>query len=339
MNAEMPDSHTVRSAIELAVRAPSVHNTQPWRWLIGARSVHLMADWTRQVPVTDPDGRDLLLSCGAVLHHLRVAFAALGWATTVHRLPNPADPEHLAAIEFHPRAPSDDDVATASAIVRRRTDRRRFSSWPVPTEHLDRLVAVAGVEGALVVPVLDTMDRGRLVTAIAEAAAQQERLPEYASELAAWSGHNRATDEGVLSASALPGFQEHDGTRMRAFATGTLAPSSSGEGEPDGGELVVIATSSDDTVARVRAGEAVSAALLAATDLGLATCPLSQPLEVKATRALIRDRILGGTAEPQLVLRVGWAPVSAGPLPLSPRRIPEHIATYLPGVAPHPHRS
>lgn len=94
-----PDAGTMRAAIAMAIRAPSVHNTQPWRWEIGERTVHLYADWSRRVPATDPDGRDLLISCGAALHHLRVALGAEGWATTVHRVPNPARPDHLASVE------------------------------------------------------------------------------------------------------------------------------------------------------------------------------------------------------------------------------------------------
>jgi nitroreductase len=82
--------------ITLALRAPSIHNSQPWRWVLGDNSVHLFVDPDRQLAITDPDSRDLLVSCGAALHHLRVAFAAVGWATTVHRLPNPAQPDHLA---------------------------------------------------------------------------------------------------------------------------------------------------------------------------------------------------------------------------------------------------
>src|SRR6266540_575997 len=150
-----PDHETLRGAIALATRAPSVHNTQPWRWLLGDSTVHLMADWTRQLPATDPDGRDLLISCGTALHHLRVALAALGWAGEVHLLPNQGDPTHLAAVEPHPHVPSKEDIALAAAIPVRRTDRRRFSSWPVPPGHLELMIHRAGRAGALLVPVTD----------------------------------------------------------------------------------------------------------------------------------------------------------------------------------------
>ena len=92
MNTRFPDAGTIRTVLALASRAPSVHNTQPWRWLVGAESLHLYSDTNRQLPNTDPDGRDLILSCGAALNHCVVALAAVGWRAKVNRLPNPADP-------------------------------------------------------------------------------------------------------------------------------------------------------------------------------------------------------------------------------------------------------
>lgn len=83
--------------------------------------------------------------------------------------------------------------------------------------------------------------------------------------------------------------------------------------------LAVIGTASDDTLSQLRAGEALSAVLLHATLLGLATCPLSQVLEVDDTRRVLRDDVLDGAISPQLVLRVGF-PTAAGPLPATPRR-------------------
>jgi hypothetical protein len=139
MRHALPDDQTVRSVIALALRAPSIHNSQPWRWVIADNSVHLFADPDRHLPISDSDSRDLLVSCGAALHHARVAFAAVGWATTVHRLPNPAQPDHLAAVECLPRAATAADITLAAAISHRRTDRRRFSSWTVPPPLVDTL--------------------------------------------------------------------------------------------------------------------------------------------------------------------------------------------------------
>jgi nitroreductase len=81
----------------------------------------------------------------------------------------------------------------------------------------------------------------------------------------------------------------------------------------------VLGSASDDRLSQLRAGEAMSAVLLQATQLGLATCPLSQPLEVFSARRVLQDQVLGGTLIPQLVLRIGFAP-DAPPLPATPRR-------------------
>ncbi len=151
MDVGLPDDETVRAAIALAVRAPSVHNSQPWRWSIGDQTVHLYAD---------PGRRDHILSCGIVLHHFRVAIAALGWQARVHRFPNPADPDLIASIELQPHHPSEQDIALAAAIPRRRTDRRHFSSWPVPIGHIALMASRVAKEGvalyrAEAVPSLD----------------------------------------------------------------------------------------------------------------------------------------------------------------------------------------
>ena len=330
---DRPDPATVRAAVALAGRAPSIHNSQPWRWRADRRSVHLFADRERHLSATDPDGRDLLVSCGAALHHLRVGFAALGWATMVRRLPDPADPDHLAAVTFFPRQASPDDIALSAAVPHRRTDRRRFSSWPVPADLVGVLVDRAAEHGALLVAAVDAGDRFRITQAINAASWQQGMNPAYATELAAWAGRGRGARDGVPAANIPSAPASHGDTEMRAFPDGELRVSSPGW-EDDAGELLLLATSSDDRGSRLRAGEALSAVLLTATDLRLATCPLSQPLEVTATRDVLREQVLDDVAFPQLVVRVGWAPVSGEPLPATPRRDVADFYSPLEGGRP-----
>lgn len=317
MDHGLPDDYTVETAVALAVRAPSVHNSQPWQWRVGDRTIHLYADRSRQLPGTDPDGRDLMLGCGAALHHLRVGFAALGWRAEVHRFPNPAEPDHLAAVELHRHEPTHDDITLAAAIPRRRTDRRRHSSWTVPSGHIEALARHAADEGAILRPAMDAA-RYHLARAIKEAAELHAADPVYRTELAAWSGRRVAPD-GVPSANAPAQDDTPGALPARAFADPRLSETEGTTGEDAETVLLVLSTASDDPMSQLRAGEASSAVLLTATSLGLATSPLTEPLELPGTRDKVRDLVTGGTF-PQMVLRTGWAPINADPLPATPRR-------------------
>jgi nitroreductase len=319
MDRGQPDENTVRAALALACRAPSVHNSQPWRWELGARSLHLYADHTRNLPATDPLGADLVVSCGAALHHLRVGLAALGWKAIVHRLPNPGTPDHLAAVEFEAREPKQAHVALAAAIPRRRTDRRAFSSWSVPDGIIDQLVRAARAEGVEAHEVAGRA-RSELLAAIVSAADAQESDPLYRAEIREWTGVYPGASAGVPAANIPAGSRQYGDLRLREFAPGELRQAANTLLGQGAGALLVLSTSSDDSLSRLRAGEATSAVLLEATSAGLASCPLSQPLEVVETRELVRDQVLGGSTCPQLVIRVGWAAFNADPLPATPRR-------------------
>jgi hypothetical protein len=311
------DRATLRAAIALANRAPSVHNSQPWNWRIGDSSVHLFADLERALPATDPEGRDLRISCGAALHHLRVALQAAGLEARVHRLPDPASPEHLAAVELVSRRPSPDDLALAAAIERRRTDRRVFSTWPVPMELLGELAGAAAAEEGILELILDSTQLWTVTRLVEQAAVDQALTPGHTQETAAWTGRSRTAAEGV-PVTAVPA--EPAGTvPVRHFRGGALRQSELGKEETDGTVLAILATRRDDALDQLRSGEALSAVLLAATRIGLATDPISQPLEVAATRQELRRTCLQA-GEPQILLRLGWAPVSAEPLLATGRR-------------------
>ena len=310
------DQDTLVRTIGLACRAPSVHNSQPWRWQLSARTVRLYADPRRRLPVTDQDGRDLLLSCGAALHHLRVALADFGVPAQVRRMPDREEPDLLAVVELEQDTMVELGLGSTEPIEVRRTDRRRFGSWPVPQQFLDELVERAAGQGAVLRVVTDRPTQRKLVAAIAAAAQAQDATPGYAEETAAWSGRAN-TPDGVPAASIPRPDQEAAAVPMRGFSPGTLEQPADTE---DGAVLLVLGTSSDDGLSQLRAGEAMSATLLRATELELATCPLSQPLEIADTRDVLRDGVLHGTLSPPLIVRVGWPPAGLPAVPPTPRR-------------------
>jgi nitroreductase len=313
------DQQGLRVAIETAAQAPSVHNSQPWRFRLAGRRVDLYADRSRWLPTTDADGRDLLLSCGAALHHFRLALAAAGVLATVHRLPSAEEPDHLATVELDGDGAQDASGAELlSAVHNRHTDRRPFTHWPVPEAFVRQLSERASEQGGVLRVVSDPGTIDVLLKAIQAAASAQEDLPGYQDELAKWSG--REGDDGIPASNLL---RTGAGVAAaRQFSEGDIETT---EGDqPESSVLMVLGTASDDRLSQLRAGEALSAVLLHATHLGLATCPLSQPLEIGATREVLQDNVLGGTLSPQIVLRLGWAPADSG-VPSTPRRPVDEI--------------
>jgi len=311
------DAGTARTVLSLANRAPSVHNSQPWRWRVGSSTIDLLADFSRSLPTMDPDGRDLVLSCGAALHHLQVGLRAVGRSGTVHRLPDPSRPEHLATVEVRAASPTGDDLALARAADTRRSDRRVFSPRPVPADLRAALATAAAAAGGDL-RVLAGAEQWEVVRLIERAAVEQALTPGLREEVASWTGRARGATDGVPAAS-VPGDVAAE-IPVRYFAGRELAQSPLGALEADGSLLALLSTAADEPLDRLRAGEALSAVLLRAELAGLATCPLTQPLEVAGTRARLAADLLPDGASPQVFVRLGWAPPGAGTLPRTGRR-------------------
>ena len=323
MNGYFPDRETVRTVMSLATRAPSVHNSQPWRWRVGPRILDLYADLDKHLPATDPDARDLLLSCGATLHHAVVALAALGWQTRVHRYPDPTDAQHLAAIEVYRHGPSELDIVLAAAIPRRRTDRRHYTPWLVPAAD----IAVMGARAARAGVMLRQIESlPKLQRIVAQAVWQHATDADYLTELTTWSG--RYASLAGVPARNTPQSDPTALVPARLFAGPTLAQSPGVTAHDDAAVVLALGTKEDDAMARLRAGEATSLVLLTATALGLASCPVTEPLEITETREAVRTDVFGANGYPQMLLRIGWAPIDADPLPRTPRRPIDHIVEW-----------
>lgn len=314
----------------LAARAPSVHNSQPWHWRVQETQARLdlFVEPDLQLRNVDPDGRGMILSCGAALHHCVVAFAALGHQAKVHRLPDPARPEHLASIELGPLDPEHDlspvDVALAAAIPRRRTDRRNFSGWPVAGADIALMGARAARAGVMLRRV-DALDR--LNAVVARAVFEHRTDYEYLAELTRWSG--RYGSVAGIPARSVPTPSTGAPIPGRLFADPLLAQPPGADPAEDRAVMLALGTEHDDRLAQLRAGEATSVVLLTATALGLASCPVTEPLEIAETRAAVRRDVFGTSGYPQMLLRVGWAPINADPLPATPRRFLDDTVEWL----------
>ncbi|MBF6137458.1 hypothetical protein IU501_31275 [Nocardia otitidiscaviarum] len=311
----LPDHRTIIEAMRLASRAPSVHNTQPWRWVFDGTRLHLYSDPDRLLHWADPRGRQLVISCGAMLHHVRTVFGAYGWHTDTVRLPALERPDHLAEIRFRPWAdPPAGLRARAQAIDRRRTDRLPMAAprgWDVVLPRLRMLVSPHYLE-------LDEIGeamRDRLAAASEQAAALRRHDIGYASELNWWAGHSGP--DGIPPAALLSQAEAGRVRVGRAFPAGS--PGLRRAEVEDRARLVVLSSPGDTLEHWLRTGEALSAVLLECTAAGLGTCPLTHLTELPSGRSLLSG-LSPRPGQPQLVIRIGTAPEDEPEVAPSPRR-------------------
>ena len=311
------DPQVIANAVELACRAPSVHNSQPWHWVAEGSALKLFLEAHRVPHATDLSGREAIISCGAVLDHLRVALAASGWQAHISRFPNPNDLDHLATVEFSPLDfVTDADRARADAILNRHTDRLPFApppNWaafePVLRSTIDSEKAALHVLPDAVRPQL------------AEASRLTESLRRYDStyhaELHWWTAPYEVSD-GVPY-STLVSVAERDRVDVaRAFPAGAH-PDRRPEVDHDQSTIVVLSTYGDSRRDALGCGEVLSDVLLEATLAGLASCTLTHMTELEGSRAVVRA-LTGADDDPQLLIRIGLVPSIAQLPPATPRR-------------------
>ncbi|MDH6281113.1 nitroreductase [Prescottella agglutinans] len=320
-----PGIEDIRAAVVTACRAPSLHNSQPWRWRMVDGRLQLHTDPARAVPVADPLGRQMVISCGTALHHFEVAVTRYEVGAVVERLPDPDDPMYLASITFAPLSASrvaaseESVVAMRRAIDRRRTDRRPFGE--PPSRDLRGLGDDMVEQFAVSLTMLGNNGPSRLAEAARCSASVRRYDPAYHAELYWWAGHAPA-DVGIPD-TALP--LEGAVPVGREFPIGTLTSPSSGR---DQAALAVIGTDADTRLDWLRSGQALSHLLLTATARGMATCPVTHLTEVAASRRIVREAAAAGGAGhrfPQVVVRLGASP--GGTLPLTGRRPVDEVWT------------
>ncbi len=320
------DLDTAAAIVEAAGRAPSIHNTQPWRWQLRDGALLLRADRSRQLDVADPDGHSLLISCGAALS--LAALAAEGGAgrpAKVERFPDAADPDLLARLtSAGPQEPSGQALQDLEAALARASDRRPFSREAVDQETLEQLRAAARAEDAYV-----DFPHGRdklIALAVAVSFADREERDDeaYQAEMRRWlrdpAVHPEPVDGVVATAvpHVQPGHARHTDVPVRDFELGVGGAQLIEQDADEYAVNAVVMTPGDQPVDHLAAGEALMRLTVAAQRRGLASCPLSQPVDLAAFRVRLQNS-MGWVGVPQMMLRIGH-PTGALLTPSTPRR-------------------
>ena len=300
-----------RFVAEAAVNAPSVHNTQPWRFHHGEHEVSISANNERQLMVADPHGREMMISCGAALFNMRVALRYLGLVPKVRVLPDHDLPNLVARVTWDQQVPPlDYEKELFQQIARRRTHRGGFDPTPLPDELLAILPEQAAKENAMLKLLAQDRQRAGALAAVVEAGDYALRLDSgRAKEEARWAPGPSGQRQDGVPPTAYPAHPERTepSFRSRDYAHGHgwgLPPDAEEPVLRSAGVVGVLTTSVDQPSDWIHAGQALQRVLLVASSFNVAAALHSQPLEIPLLRDFVRIH-LSGRAYPQMVLRLG----------------------------------
>lgn len=296
------DQADLRQAAQAAIRAPSLHNSQPWRFRLRDGGIEVLADPSRQLTVADSGGWAVRIACGAAVFNARLALAVSGVPAQVALRPQGAGLDVIARLTPGPaRPPTYAERDLFAAIPRRRSNRHPFWPNPVPSEARVRLIEAARAEGCW----LDLLVGMTALSGFAEIAKSADRVLRrdfrYQAEFAGWTHADHAPD-GVPVTAGGPLPEPQDLLPQRAFGDHHRAAGRDFEPEP---LIAVLGSSADRPIDQIVAGQALQRVLLTATDAGLASSMMSQPIEVPAARDQLR-RSLSRSGTPQMAVRIGY---------------------------------
>ena len=281
----LPADH-VDSLLAAAIAAPSMHNTQPWRFEVNGHVIDLFLDGSRTLPAEDPTGRAMRIAAGAATFNLRCAAAALGYGTWFGLAPYPDEPDLLARIVIEPTSAQDDDLRNlAEQIPRRHTDRRPSDPTPLAEKIRVGLLRAAFAEGAELTWLGEPEIRA-VLDLVLDTDLREIRDWHRRAERAHWVGGERTT-EGVPSSALGPRSASYPAA-VRDLATrpaDRARDQGTFEANPD---LAILSTDFDEPADQVTAGAALERVLLTATREGVSASFLNQPLEFEDLRRKVQ---------------------------------------------------
>ncbi len=309
----------LRFLLRWAVLAPSRHNAQPWIFEIEGDEVRIYADRTRALPVADPDGRQLVMSCGAALVNLRLAAAHYGHASSLEIVPGHRRDGLLARVRLEERCASTPEAEEMfQAIPRRRTNRLPLDGREPPDGLVTALLREARREGAWLRPV-EEQERRAVAELIAEGDRVQWSSPRFRAEIAQWTRHNTTARRDGMPGYAL-GMSDM-AARLKPLLARFTNPARE-EAERDRRRatcckaLLVLSTPRDGKAEWLRAGEALERILLRAAACGLHASYFAQPVESPDLRRRLRE-VLADPGAPQVMFRLGYG-LEVRPVPRRP---------------------
>lgn len=311
----------LKDLVRLATVAANGHNTQPWRFRIGASEIRIEPDFSRRTPVVDPDDHHVFASLGCAAANLELAARASG------RVGEIGFDAAAQAVTFAFRRGDAAMSELYAAIPHRQSTRAEFDGRAAPADVVAKLQAAAAVPGVETTIVTDAGRRGQIRDLVVAGNSAQMADKAFVAELRQWMRFNPraalAAGDGLFSAaSGNPTLPTWLGGPLfdMVFTAAAENPKYLRQLDTSAGVAVFVGDKADPAH-WVKAGVACQRFALQATALGLKHSFINQPVEVASLRPELAKLVGAGGRRPDIVMRFGYGPE----LPKSPRRPVEAV--------------
>ena len=318
MNRNYPNQ--MIEMVRYATLAANGHNTQPWKFKIDNDSIEIHPDYTRSLPIVDPNHRELWISLGCALENLLITAMGMGYS------PQVSYPENGDIIKVSLSEDTAQISPLLEAIPERQNTRGEYDGQPINNSDLDQLKSLA-VEPGVALHVVSGLDRiERVVEYVNQGNLIQYANTDFVDELIFWLRFNRReilkSRDGLYSACS--GNPEVPGWLGKMFVSGTKPQQ---QADADAKKLrsssgvIHITSDLDDKSSWVRTGQVYERLSLMMTTMNIKSALLNQPIEVADLRSEFQSAMGLGSSLPQLMVRFGYAPA----MPKSMRRPVEQL--------------
>lgn len=310
--ARVPHSNNISSAnfeflVAQAVKAPSGHNTQPWKFRQNESAVEVYPDFDRRLPVVDPDDRELFVSLGCATENLCLAAQNIGYESSVA-----VGDTGVIAVTLTEEV----DIKSNplfEQIDLRQTNRSIYTGEEIALDALKRLQAIRSEDGVSVhYYARQTKQFNDIEQYVLRGNTHQMQNEAFKAELKSWMRFNKKHQDQTLDGLSYAVFGAPNVPRWMAEPIMAMAINAKTQNKADrdkiasASHLVLFTTRENSRREWVDLGRTLQRFLLTATELGISHAYLNQPNE-EAEIASEMARTLGLAGEyPTILLRIGY---------------------------------
>lgn len=200
--AALSQTPEMRDFIRYATLAANSHNTQPWRFRISTGTIEILPDFSRRIPVVDPDDHHIFASLGCAAENLSLAAEARGQKGELT-----FTPANKGSVAFTFGKGTTAGQAMFDSIPLRQSTRANYDGQAVPATILQALTAAAMVPGVDLVLLTEKAQINQVRDLVIAANSLQMVDAAFVRELKTWLRYNprQALDAGDGLFSALTG--------------------------------------------------------------------------------------------------------------------------------------